>query len=309
MSAPESPFGFDQSSVELPETVELEDRHHDDVEVLLQALPYIQKFRGAVVVVKFGGSAMSSPERYRQFAEDIVLMHQVGMKPVVVHGGGPQIGEWLKKLGKTSEFRDGRRVTDAETLEIAQMVLVGKVNSELVASLNRHAPIAVGLAGTDAALLTVEQAEGDLGFVGSVTEVNTELLDRLLAMELVPVLSTVGADADGQAYNINADDVASAVAAALQSEKLIFLTDVPGVLSDPSDESTVITHMTTGQARGYIADGTIGGGMIPKVEGCIDAIERGVGSVHMVDGRVPHVLLLELFTDAGVGSMIEESDQ
>lgn len=309
MSTPESPFGFDQSTVELPDTVELEDRHHDDVEVLLQALPYIQKFRGAVVVVKFGGSAMSSPERYRQFAEDIVLMHQVGMKPVVVHGGGPQIGEWLKKLGKTSEFRDGRRVTDAETLEIAQMVLVGKVNSELVASLNRHAPIAVGLAGTDAALLTVEPAEGDLGFVGSVTAVNTELVDRLLAMELVPVLSTVGADAAGQAYNINADDVASAVAAALQSEKLIFLTDVPGVLSDPSDESSVITHMTIDKARAYIADGTIGGGMIPKVEGCIDAIERGVGSVHMVDGRVPHVLLLELFTDAGVGSMIEESDQ
>lgn len=309
MSTPESPFGFDPSAVELPETVELAEHHHDEVVVLLQALPYIQKFRGAIVVVKFGGSAMSSPERYRQFAEDIVLMHQVGMKPVVVHGGGPQIGEWLKKLGKTSEFRDGRRVTDAETLEIAQMVLVGKVNSELVASLNRHAPIAVGLAGTDAALLTVEQAEGDLGFVGSVTEVNTELLDRLLAMELVPVLSTVGADADGQAYNINADDVASAVAAALQAEKLIFLTDVPGVLSDPSDESSVITHMTIPEARSSIADGTIGGGMIPKVEGCIDAIERGVGSVHTVDGRVPHVLLLELFTDAGVGSMIEAGDQ
>lgn len=274
------------------------------VEVLLQALPYIQRFSGATVVVKFGGNAMTSPELFDQFAQDIVMMHSVGMRPVVVHGGGPQIGEWLRKLGKSTEFVDGQRVTDAETLEIVQMVLIGKVNSEIVTALNQHGPLAVGLSGQDAGLIEAEMRHEDLGFVGNVSDVNPEIVHRLVEMDLIPVISTVGSDSDGQSYNINADAVAAAVAEALGAHKLIFLTDVPGLLRDVDDPSSLITEVTIAEARGLIADGTIGGGMIPKMEGCIAAIERGVREVHLIDGRVPHVLLLELFTDAGVGTMV-----
>lgn len=274
------------------------------VDVLLQALPYIERFRGAVVVVKFGGNAMSRPELFADFAKDIVMMHRVGMRPVVVHGGGPQIGEWLARLGKESEFVGGRRVTDAETLEVAQMVLIGKVNSDIVTALNTFGPVALGLSGTDAMLLEAEAHDPELGYVGSVTKVNPELITRTLAMDLIPVIATIGADDVGQTYNINADDAATEIAQELEAEKLIFLTDVPGLLTDVDDPGSLLTEVSTAEVREMIDTGLISGGMIPKMAGCIRAIERGVGSVHLVDGRISHVLLLELLTQAGVGTMV-----
>lgn len=275
------------------------------VEVLLQALPYIERFRGAVVVVKFGGNAMTSPELFESFAKDVVLMHRVGMRPVVVHGGGPQIGDWLRRLGKESEFVGGRRVTDAETLEVAQMVLIGKVNADIVTALNQFGPLALGLAGTDAQMLEAASHDPDLGFVGAVTRVNPELIRRTLAMDLVPVIATIGVDAAGQTYNINADDAATAVAIELGAEKLMFLTDVPGLLADVEDPASLITRVGAARVAGLVGDGTISGGMVPKMSGCARAVEAGVGSVHLIDGRIPHVLLLELFTDAGVGTMVD----
>ncbi len=274
------------------------------VDVLLQALPYIERFRGSTVVIKFGGNAMSSPELFASFASDIVWMHRVGMKPVVVHGGGPQIGEWMKRLGRESTFIDGRRVTDAETLEVAQMVLLGKVNSQIVTALNSTGPVAVGLSGTDASMLKAQAHHPELGFVGAVTEVHPELIERTLAMDLVPVLATIGVDSSGQTYNINADDAATAVARRLGAEKLVFLTDVPGLLADEHDPETLIPVVDPGRIRSMISDGAISGGMIPKMAGCAEAVESGVGSVHLIDGRLEHVLLLELFTDAGVGTMV-----
>jgi len=279
--------------------------HAADVDVLLQALPYIQRFAGATIVVKFGGNAMSSPELFEQFAQDIVMMHSVGMRPVVVHGGGPQIGHWLRRMGKDSEFVDGHRVTDAETLEVVQMVLIGKVNSDIVSALNVHGPVAVGLSGQDAGLIEAVERDPSLGFVGDVTRVNPTIITRLLAMDLVPVVSTVGSDSDGQAYNINADAVAGAIAEALGAQKLIFLTDVAGLLRDVADPGSLIQRVTVAEAAELMADGTIAGGMIPKIEGCLRAIDRGVSEVHLIDGRVPHALLLELFTDAGVGTMVQ----
>jgi len=275
------------------------------VRVLLQALPYIQRFRGRSVVVKFGGNAMTSPELATQFASDIVLMHQVGMRPVVVHGGGPQINAFLERLGVTASFVDGQRVTDADTLEIAQMVLVGKVNSDIVSALNVHGPYAVGLSGQDAGLIQAEARSADLGFVGDVIGVDATIVERLLAMDLIPVISTIGSDVAGQAYNINADAVAGAIAEALGALKLIFLTDVAGVLREVDDPTTLTRRVTASEARSLVANGTIGGGMIPKIAGCLRAIEGGVSQVHLVDGRVPHALLLEIFTDAGVGTMVE----
>jgi acetylglutamate kinase len=283
------------------------DAHRDPqvaVDVLLQALPYIEQFRGAVVVVKFGGNAMSTPELFADFAKDIVLMHRVGMRPVVVHGGGPQIGYWLSRMGKETSFVDGRRVTDAETLEIAQMVLIGKVNSDIVTALNTNGPVALGLSGTDAMLLEAEAHDADLGYVGTVTKVNPELITRTLSMDLIPVIATIGADDSGQTYNINADDAATAVAQELAAEKLIFLSDVPGLLADVDDPESLITSVSTDDAQSHINSGVISGGMVPKIAGCIRAIDHGVGSVHLIDGRLPHVLLLELFTQAGVGTMV-----
>ncbi len=274
------------------------------IDVLLQALPYIQRFRGRVVVVKFGGNAMESDELFDQFATDIVLMHSVGIKPVVVHGGGPQIGEWMAKLGRTSEFVDGQRVTDAETLEVARMVLIGKVNSDIIAALNRHGPVAVGLSGQAARLIEAAPRHPDLGFVGDVVGVNTEIVDRVLAMDMVPVISTIASDESGQAYNINADVAAAAVAEALAAFKLIFLTDVSGVLADVDDPSSLLHTVSPSSARELIATGAISGGMIPKIEGCLAALRNGVEHVHLIDGRLPHVLLAELFTDAGVGTML-----
>ena len=278
----------------------------ESVDVLLQALPYIQRFHGRVMVIKFGGNAMTSPELFDRFAEDIVLMHSVGIRPVIVHGGGPQIGEWLRRLGKSSEFVDGQRVTDSETLEVVQMVLIGKVNSDIVSALNVHGPVAVGLSGQDAGLIEAEARHPDLGFVGDVTGINPTIIERLLAMDLIPVVSTVGSDSDGQAYNINADAVASAIAEALGADKLIFLTDVPGLLADVSDTDSLITEVSVAQVPGLVEDGTISGGMVPKIAGCVEAIDNGVAGVHLIDGRVPHVLLLELFTEHGAGTLITQ---
>ncbi len=276
----------------------------DRAAVLVEALPYIQTFRGATVVVKYGGNAMASEETTARLAADLVLMRAVGMRPVLVHGGGPQIGELMDRLGMKPEFRDGLRVTDAQTLDIARMVLVGKVNRDLVAALNVHGPIAVGVAGEDAGLIAAEPRDPNLGYVGDVTKVNPSVLNSLLAEDLIPVVSTIGADADGQAYNINADAVAGALAAAIDATKLIYLTDVAGVLNDVDDSDSLI-HVTTAQdLTEMIDDGRVAGGMIPKISACLDAVRAGVPSVHILDGRREHVLLLELFTNAGVGTMV-----
>jgi len=273
-------------------------------EALIEALPYIDRFRGAVVVIKFGGNAMVDPDLSRTFAEDIVLLRSVGMKPVVVHGGGPQIGELLGRLGKESEFRDGLRVTDAETLDVARMVLVGKVGRDIVGAINVHGAYAVGLSGEDGGMIRAEARDPELGFVGNIVEVNPNIVERLMAEEMIPVISTIGSDAAGQAYNINADTVAGALAGALRAEKAVYLTDVPGLLADVDDPESIIAQATVPELRRLIDDGTIAGGMIPKVDACIHAVESGAVAAHMLDGRVPHVLLLELFTDSGIGTKI-----
>ncbi len=273
-------------------------------EALIEALPYIQRFRGAIIVVKIGGNAMVDPDLSRTFAEDIVLLRSVGLKPVVVHGGGPQIGELLGRLGKASEFRDGLRVTDAETLDVARMVLVGKVGRDIVGQINIHGAYAVGMSGEDGGLIRAEARDPELGFVGDVVAVNPGILQKLLAEDLIPVISSIGSDASGQAYNINADTVAGAVAGALGAEKAVYLTDVPGLLLDVADPSSLIARATVAELDAYIADGTISGGMLPKIDACVAAVAAGAASAHMLDGRVPHVLLLELFTDAGIGTMI-----
>ena len=273
-------------------------------DLLVEALPYIQRFRGRVVVVKFGGSAMVDPTLADSFAEDIVLMRSVGIRPVVVHGGGPQISELMERLGMVPEFRDGQRVTNAETVDVARMVLVGKVNREIVSAINLHGPLAVGVSGEDAGLIVAGARHPDLGFVGDVHAVNPAILERLLAEELIPVVSTIGADETGQAYNINADAVAGALAEALGAEKLIYLTDVEGLLGDLADPSSLISRIDAPALQAMMDQGTLTGGMIPKIAACLQAVGHGVGSAHLLDGRLPHVVLLELFSDAGVGTMI-----
>jgi acetylglutamate kinase len=272
--------------------------------VLIEALPYIQRFRGAVVVVKYGGNAMVDPSLAATFAEDVVLMRSVGLRPVVVHGGGPQISALMERLGKVPEFRDGQRVTDAETIEIARMVLVGKINRDIVGAINVHGPLAVGVSGEDAGLIVADARDPALGFVGDVGAVHPAILERLLAEDLIPVVSTIGADRSGQAYNINADAVAGAVAEALSAEKVIYLTDVAGLLAEVDDPESLISRIDAAALRGLVADGTLTGGMIPKIDACLHAVEHGVGSAHLLDGRLPHVVLLELFSDAGAGTMI-----
>ena len=272
--------------------------------VLIETLPYIQRFAGSIIVVKFGGNAMVDENLAARFAEDVVLMHSVGIRPVVVHGGGPQIGALMDRLGIKSEFREGLRVTDAETLDVARMVLVGKVNRDIVSSINRHGSMAVGLSGEDAGLIRASARNPELGFVGDVESVNPAIIERLLAEDLIPVVSTIGADLTGQAYNINADTVAAALAGALGAERILYLTDVEGLLADVDDPSSRISRVDLTGLAALTADGTISGGMIPKVQACVDAVEAGVGSAHMVDGRIPHVVLLELFTDLGIGTMV-----
>lgn len=275
-------------------------------EALVEALPYIQQFRGAVVVVKFGGNAMVDPDLSRTFAEDIVLLRSVGLKPVVVHGGGPQIGNLLDRLGIKTEFKDGLRVTDAATLDVARMVLVGKVGRDIVGQINTHGAYAVGMSGEDGGLIKVVPRDPDLGFVGEIVEVNTGIVEKLLAEDLIPVVSSIGSDNDGQAYNINADTAAGALAGALGAEKVVYLTDVPGLLTDLDDPTSLVATATVNELQSFISDGTIAGGMVPKIDSCIEAVEAGAKAAHMLDGRRPHVLLLELFTDAGIGTKITQ---
>ena len=281
-------------------------QHLEQAELLVEILPYIQRWRGKVVVIKFGGNAMTDASLAERFAEDVVLMHQVGILPLIVHGGGPQIGELMERLGKEPEFKDGLRVTDAETLDIARMVLVGKVNREIVSSINVHGPLAVGVSGEDGGLITAAARNPELGFVGDVTAVDPTLLQKLFSEGLIPVMSTIGADETGQAYNINADTVAGAVAQAMEAEKVVYLTDVEGLYEDLSDETSLIRQISAANLSQKIQSGQITDGMIPKTEACVRAVQNGVTSAHLVDGRIPHVALLELFTDAGIGTMISD---
>jgi acetylglutamate kinase len=279
----------------------------DKASVLVEALPYIRRFADQVVVVKYGGNALagaSEDDALQLFAQDIVLMRQVGMKPVVVHGGGPQISDLMTRLGKVTEFRNGLRVTDRETVDIARMVLIGQVNPQLVAAINVHGNLAVGVSGEDAGLIRAVPRDPDLGFVGDVEAIDPTILTALLDDGFVPVVATIGTDAAGQAYNINADTVAGAIARALQAEKLVYLTDIEGLRRVVDDPSSLIRQTTPDELDALMADGTIAGGMIPKVESCVAAVRSGVRRAHILDGRIPHVLLLEFFTDEGIGTMV-----
>jgi len=276
-------------------------------DVLVHALPYIRRFAGQVVVVKYGGNALagaSEGDALALFAQDIVLMQQVGMRPVVVHGGGPQINDLMTKLGKVAEFRKGLRVTDAETVDIVRMVLIGQVNPQLVSAINVHGPLAVGVSGEDAGLIRASARDPELGFVGDVEAINPTILRGLLAEGFIPVVATIGTDEAGQAYNINADTVAGAIAEALGAEKLVYLTDIEGLRRVVDDPTSIIRQTTTDELDSLMADGTIAGGMIPKVESCVHAVRGGVRRAHILDGRIPHVLLLEVFTDEGIGTMV-----
>ncbi|HEX8401203.1 MAG TPA: acetylglutamate kinase [Allosphingosinicella sp.] len=279
----------------------------DTARVLVQALPYIRRFAGKVVVVKLGGAAIDA-ELDRALAQDVLLLRSVGVRCLLIHGGGPQVDAMMRRVGKEPEFRDGLRVTDAETLEIVRMVLVGKINRDLVATVNREAldePVAVGVSGEDAGLLTVAPRESALGFVGDVTHVRTAVLDRLLDEGLTPIVSTIGADPGGQPYNINADEAARAIAAAMAAEKIVYLTAAPGLLENVDDPSSLLQRLTSVELRERIGHHSISAGMIPKLRACADAVDAGVGTAHIIDGRVPHALLIELLTDEGIGTMIK----
>jgi len=282
------------------------------VATLVEALPYIQRFAGRTVVIKYGGNALagtSDHDALAVFATDVVLLRLVGVRPVVVHGGGPQISSLMERLGKTTEFRDGLRVTDAETVEIARMVLTGQVNPEIVAAMNVAGGRAVGVSGGDGGLISARPRDPALGFVGDVAAVDPTVVQRLIDDEFIPVVATIGVDDHGRSYNINADTVAAEIAIALGAEKLVYLTDIEGLRRDVDDPSSLIRAATPSELDELIADGSIAGGMIPKVASCTDAVRRGVGAAHILDGRIAHVLLLELFTDTGVGTMITEESQ
>jgi len=277
-----------------------------DVGTLLEALPYIREFHGKTVVIKYGGAAMTDPALREEFARDVVLLKYVGINPIVVHGGGPDITAYMERLDLPVEFVSGLRVSDRDTVEVAKMVLVGKVNKDIVLRINRHGQPAVGLCGDDGLLFRAarKSAPGgeDIGFVGSIERVDTDVLTHV-AQDYVPVVASVGADRDGNSYNINADEAAGAVARALGAYKVMFLTDVRGWLRDPADPDTVISEVTADEVEAALP--TIAGGMRPKLSACVDAIHGGVSSAVIVDGRVPHSLLLELFTDAGLGTMVK----
>jgi acetylglutamate kinase len=276
-------------------------------QILVEALPYIRQFAGKSVVVKLGGAAIDR-DCDLALAQDVLLLRSVGVRCVLVHGGGPQVDAMLRRVGKQPEFRDGLRVTDAETLEIVRMVLIGKINRDLVGTINSQAgeePVAVGVSGEDAGLLSVTPADPGLGFVGNVSNVRAEIIHRLLDDGLTPVISTVGAGEGGQPYNVNADEAARAIAVAMNAEKIVYLTAAPGLLEDASDESTLIPRLTAAELRERIGSGSVSKGMIPKLRACADAVEQGVPFAHIIDGRVQHSLLIELLTDHGVGTMIK----
>ena len=279
--------------------------------ILIEALPYIQRLWGKTIVIKYGGNAMVNEDLTRKILEDVTLLKYVGINPILVHGGGPEINAMLTRVGVKSEFHNGLRITDEATMEIVQMVLAGKLNKNIAAQIGTLGGKAIGLCGKDAGLIQVTKKpplpDGvDLGHVGDIVKVNTKLLNALCADEYIPVISTVGVDAAGESYNINADTAAAAIATALKAEKLIFLTDIDGVRRVPEDPTTLYPILTVEQARALIADGTISGGMIPKVNSCVDAIEKGVRRVHILNGTIPHPIILEIFTDRGIGTMFEK---
>ncbi|MBD2179850.1 acetylglutamate kinase [Aerosakkonema funiforme] len=279
------------------------------VRVLSEALPYIQQFAGRTVVVKYGGAAMKDSSLKDKVIRDIVFLSCVGLRPIVVHGGGPEINSWLDKLGIEPQFKNGLRVTDAATMDVVEMVLVGRVNKEIVALINQAGGLAVGLCGKDGNLIKARpEGQEGIGFVGEVNAVNTKLVESLVKSGYIPVISSVAADETGQAYNINADTVAGELAAALGAEKLILLTDTAGILTNYKDPSTLIAKLDIQEARNLISSGVVSGGMIPKVSCCVRSLAQGVRATHIIDGRIPHALLLEIFTDAGIGSMIVASE-
>ena len=275
-----------------------------DVATLLEALPYIREFHGETVVIKYGGAAMTDPDLKEEFARDVVLLKYVGMNPVVVHGGGPDITDYMQRLGMEVRFVDGLRVSDEATVEVAKMVLVGKQNKDIVLRLGRHGQPAVGLCGDDGLLFTVTKrlaGETDVGFVGDIERVDADVLNHIAA-DYIPVIASVGADAEGRSYNVNADAAAAAVARALGAFKVVFLTDVNGWRADPDDPDSRISEATAAELRAKLPD--VSGGMRPKLEACLDALAAGVGNAYIIDGRTPHSLLLELFTDEGIGTKL-----
>ena len=287
----------------------------DKAEILVDALPYIQEFSGTTVVIKYGGNAMVSDVLKENVMRDVALMKYVGIRPVIVHGGGPEITGFLKKVGKESSFVAGLRVTDEETVEIAEMVLDGKINSEIVNLLNQRGVRAVGLSGKDAGLIRARKKmatvyendtahEVDIGFVGAVETIDVSVIEDLLDHGYVPVIAPIGVGMDGESYNINADYVAAEIAGALAAEKLLLLTDIEGIYKDFNDKSSFLSTIHLQEARNYIRDGIISGGMIPKVEACLTALERGAAKTHIIDGRLPHAIILEIFTSTGVGTQV-----
>tara|TARA_B100002019_G_scaffold173873_1_gene150292 strand:+ start:831 stop:1736 length:906 start_codon:yes stop_codon:yes gene_type:complete len=280
----------------------------DRAQVLIEALPYIQRFSERVVLIKIGGSTLVDQTLFDRLAEDVVLLHSVGIKPIIVHGGGPQIGHELRLAGKETSFIDGLRVTDQETLKVVSKVLKGQVGRRIVDAIISLGGPAVSLSGETENLISVTPISKELGFVGKITDIAPHLLNTLIEDGQIPVVSTLGIDDKGQSYNINADTAAGALAGALQVQKVIYLSDVPGLLSDKDDVSTLISSITTLEVEGMIVSKGVSDGMIPKVNSCIDALRQGVGSAHLLDGRIPHVVLLELFTDEGIGTMIVEED-
>lgn len=278
--------------------------NEERAEILVQALPYIKKYTGKIVVVKYGGNAMINEELKRQVMEDIVLLWLIGVKIVLVHGGGPEISEFMDKVGKKPEFVDGLRVTDKETVDIVQMVLAGKVNKTLVNLLQTKGGNAIGLSGMDARLIEAKIKDAKLGYVGEITDVHINPIMDLLYHNYIPVVSTIACDKEGNAYNVNGDTAAAYIAGALGAKRLIMMTDIGGILKDKDDPSTIITNITPKEAQKLCEDGTVNGGMIPKVECCITAIEQGVEKVIIMDGTVPHSILMELLTDEGAGTMV-----
>ncbi len=287
-------------------------KYLEKAEVLIEALPYIQRFNRKIIVVKYGGSAMIDEELKKSVIEDVVLLKLVGFKPIIVHGGGKEISRWVSKVGMETKFVNGLRVTDADTMELAEMVL-SKVNKELVAKVQSLGVKAAGISGKDGGLLTVKKkySDGqDIGFVGEVTKVDTQIITDLLEKDFLPIVFPVGMDSEFNTYNINADDAASAIATALKAEKLAFLSDVEGVRLDPEDPESVISELYIPEAKELIDSGIVAGGMLPKIQNCIDALNKGVSRVHIMDGRIPHSLLLEIFTNKGTGTaLLKESEE
>ena len=283
----------------------------EKAKILTQALPFIKRYHGKTIVIKYGGSAMTDQKIKEQFIQDVVLMKFVGINPVVVHGGGPEINAMLEKIGKESRFVEGNRVTDLETVEIVEMILSGKVNKDLVSNINRHGGRAIGLSGKDDNMILVEkkfiEKDGetiDIGYVGEIKEINTDIIDMLDFNNYIPVISTIGVDKEGQTYNINADYVAGEIAGKIKADRLIFLTDVDGIMQDHTNKETLISDITRKEVEILIEDGTISGGMLPKVETCLHALKKGVENVIILNGKIEHSILLELFTEEGAGTLI-----